>query len=80
MNHTKRSLFLFLACMLLMSVFPPGALATEDNTLIDIGQEEVITEETIEEPANTKEPEPALTPTPTPEATEPPVANSLDED
>ena len=73
MNHIKRNLFLFLACILLMNAFPLGALATEDNTLIDIGQGEVITEETIEEPAIAEEPKP------TPEATEISVAFSLSE-
>jgi len=70
----KKSLALLLSLLLLLSIFPLGAFATEEVEPVDTGPEEIITEEIVEEPVNTEEPEP------TPEATETPVANSLSED
>ena len=74
MNPMKKSLALLLSLLLLLSIFPLGVFASEEVDAIDTGQEEVITEEIVEEPAITEEPEP------TPEATETPVANSLSDD
>ena len=74
MNPMKKSLALLLSLLLLLSIFPLGAFATEEVEPVDTGPEEIITEEIVEEPAITEEPEP------TPEATETPVANSLSED
>lgn len=72
MNSIKKSLALFLSLLLLLSIFPLGVFAAEEVDAIDTGQEEVITEEIVEEPANTDEPEP------TPEQAEKTAAVSLD--
>ena len=71
MNPMKKSLVLFLSLLLLLSIFPLGVFATEEVDSIDTGQEEVITEETVEEQANNEEP------TPTPEAAGKTAAVSL---
>ena len=74
MNPMKKSLALLLSLLLLLSIFPLGAFATEEGEPVDTGPEEIITEEIVEEPTNTEEPEP------TPKATETPAAIYLAED